>query len=67
MPCPTFGALRCASWVCKAHSALGKGPVASQVFTLINQSQFAFPKSDGFVDFVAAAATGKWYLAEVSV
>ena len=43
----------------KGESALGNGPAVSQDFTLINQSQFAFPKSDEFVDFVAAAAAGK--------
>ena len=43
----------------KGDSALGNGPAVSQDFTLINQSKFAFPKSDEFVDFVAAAAQGK--------
>jgi hypothetical protein len=40
-------------------SALGNGPAVSQDFTLINQPQFAFPRSDEFVDFVVAAAAGK--------
>jgi hypothetical protein len=39
-------------------SALGNGPAKSQDFTLINQEQFAFPKSAEFVDFVVAAASG---------
>ena len=39
-------------------SALGNGPAVSQDFTLINQEQFAFPKSDEFVEFVMAAAQG---------
>ena len=39
-------------------SALGNGPAVSQDFALINQEQFAFPKSDEFVDFVMAAAKG---------
>ena len=39
-------------------SALGNGPAKSQDFTLINQEQFAFPKSDEFVDFVVAASDG---------
>ncbi|OYU45363.1 MAG: catalase [Burkholderiales bacterium PBB4] len=43
----------------KGDSALGNGPAVSQDFTLINQSKFAFPKSDEFVEFVAAAAQGK--------
>ncbi len=42
----------------KGDSALGNGPAKSQDFTLINQSQFAFPKSDEFVDFVVAASNG---------
>jgi hypothetical protein len=40
-------------------SALGNGPAKSQDFTLINQELFAFPTSDEFVSFVAAAAQGK--------
>lgn len=40
-------------------SALGHGPVVSQDFTLINQSQFAFSGSGEFVDFVLAAGDGK--------
>lgn len=43
----------------KGKSALGEGPAKSQGFALINQEKFAFPKSDEFVDFVAAAAVGK--------
>lgn len=39
-------------------SALGNGPAKSQDFTLINQEQFAFPKSAEFVEFVVAAAGG---------
>ncbi len=39
-------------------SALGNGPAKSQDFTLINQEQFAFPKSAEFVDFVVAASNG---------
>lgn len=42
----------------KGDSALGNGPATSQGFALINQEKFAFPKSDEFVDFVAAAADG---------
>jgi len=42
----------------QGDSALGNGPAKSQDFTLINQSQFAFPKSDEFVEFVAAASKG---------
>lgn len=41
----------------EGDSALG-GPARSQDFTLINQEQFAFPKGDEFVAFVAAAAGG---------
>jgi hypothetical protein len=42
----------------KGDSALGNGPAKSQDFTLINQEVFAFPKSDEFVAFVVAAASG---------
>ena len=42
----------------QGDSALGNGPAKSQDFTLINQEQFAFPKSAEFVDFVVAAAGG---------
>jgi hypothetical protein len=42
----------------QGDSALGKGPAKSQDFTLINQEQFAFPKSAEFVDFVVAASQG---------
>jgi hypothetical protein len=42
----------------QGDSALGNGPTASQDFTLINQEQFAFPKSAEFVDFVIAASGG---------
>ena len=42
----------------EGDSALGNGPARSQDFTLINQEQFAFPKSDEFVAFVLAAAGG---------
>ena len=42
----------------EGDSALGNGPARSQDFTLINQEAFAFPKSDEFVDFALAAATG---------
>lgn len=41
------------------QSALGSGPATQQCFALINQSQFAFPQSAEFVDFVVAAAQGK--------
>lgn len=41
----------------KGESALG-GPASTQDFTLINQEAFAFPKSDEFVAFVAAASQG---------
>ncbi len=41
----------------KGNSALG-GPARSQDFLLINQEQFAFARSDEFVDFVAAASHG---------
>lgn len=51
----------------KGDSALGNGPAKSQDFTLINQSQFAFPKSDEFVDFVAAAADGNGALVKFLV
>lgn len=43
----------------QGDSALGNGPAVSQDFTLINQSQFAFARSDEFVDFVMAAGQGK--------
>jgi len=39
------------------ESALG-GPVVSQDFTLINQENFGFARSDEFVDFVQAASKG---------
>jgi hypothetical protein len=42
----------------QGDSALGNGPAKSQDFTLINQEVFAFPKSDEFVAFVVAAASG---------
>ena len=42
----------------QGDSALGNGPATSQDFTLINQEQFAFPKSGEFVDFVLAASEG---------
>jgi hypothetical protein len=42
----------------QGDSALGNGPAKSQDFLLINQEVFAFPKSDEFVDFVAAASHG---------
>ena len=42
----------------QGDSALGNGPAQSQDFTFINQSQFAFPKSAEFVDFVVAASSG---------
>lgn len=42
----------------QGDSALGHGPATTQDFTLINQEQFAFPKSAEFVDFVEAAAAG---------
>lgn len=42
----------------QGDSALGNGPAKSQDFTLINQEVFAFPNSDEFVSFVAAAAKG---------
>lgn len=43
----------------KGDSALGNGPAVSQDFTLINQSKFAFAKSDEFVAFVVAAGESK--------
>ena len=43
----------------QGDSALGNGPAKSQDFTLINQEAFGFPKSEEFVGFVAAAASGK--------
>lgn len=42
----------------QGDAALGNGPATSQDFTLINQPQFAFPKSAEFVDFVVAASQG---------
>ncbi|RZJ03529.1 MAG: catalase, partial [Haliea sp.] len=42
----------------QGESALGHAPAVSQDFTLINQEVFAFPGSDEFVGFVAAAADG---------
>lgn len=42
----------------QGDSALGNGPAASQDFALINHEQFAFPRSDEFVEFVVAAASG---------
>jgi hypothetical protein len=51
----------------KGESALGNGPAVSQDFTLINQSQFAFPKSDEFVDFVVAASNGNGALVKFLV
>ncbi|RZJ24619.1 MAG: catalase [Haliea sp.] len=42
----------------QGDSALGTGPAVSQDFTLINQEVFAFPGSDEFVGFVAAASHG---------
>ncbi len=42
----------------EGDSALGNGPAKSQDFLLINQEQFAFPRSDEFVDFVSAASHG---------
>lgn len=39
-------------------AALGSGDAASQDFLLINQSAFAFPKSDEFVGLVMAVARG---------
>jgi hypothetical protein len=42
----------------QGESALGNGPARSQDFTLINQEQFAFPKSDEFVAFAMAATRG---------
>lgn len=43
----------------QGDSALGNGPALSQDFLLINQEQFAFPKSDEFVAFVDAASNGE--------
>lgn len=51
----------------KGDSALGNGPAVSQDFTLINQSQFAFPKSDEFVAFVVAASNGNGALVKFLV
>ena len=45
-------------WGVEGDSALGNGPASSQDFALINHEQFAFPRSDEFVEFVMAAATG---------
>ncbi|MBI2768132.1 MAG: catalase [Burkholderiales bacterium] len=42
----------------RGPSALGNGPAVSQDFTLINHETFAFPSSDEFVGFVAAASHG---------
>lgn len=42
----------------QGDSALGNGPAKSQDFLLINHEMFAFPASDEFVDFVAAASHG---------
>jgi len=42
----------------QGESALGNGPAKSQDFLLINQEDFAFPKSEEFVAFVEAAANG---------
>ena len=42
----------------EGESALGNGPATSQDFALINHEQFAFPRSDEFVEFVMAAAVG---------
>lgn len=42
----------------QGESAMGNGPAKSQDFLLINQENFAFPKSDEFVAFVEAAARG---------
>ena len=39
-------------------SALGNGLAVSQDFLLINQETFAFPGSEAFVEFVAAASHG---------
>ena len=39
-------------------SALGHAPATRQCFALINHSEFAFPNSAEFVDFVMAAARG---------
>jgi len=41
-----------------SRSALGNGPPVSQDFLLINQEQFAFPRSEEFVAFVQAASNG---------
>lgn len=43
----------------QGQSALGPHAATRQCFALINQSQFAFPQSAEFVDFVLAAAEGK--------
>jgi len=43
----------------QGDSALGIGPATRQCFALINQTQFGFPKSGEFVDFVVAASHGK--------
>jgi hypothetical protein len=42
----------------RGDSALGNGPATCQDFLLINQEQFAFPKSEEFVAFVDAASRG---------
>jgi hypothetical protein len=43
----------------EGESALGRGPAASQDFTLINQETFGFCSSGEFVEFVVAASRGK--------
>ena len=43
----------------QGDSALGNCPARNQDFTLINQEAFGFPKSEEFVGFVVAAASGK--------
>ena len=42
----------------KGDSALANGPAKTQDFTLINQEVFGFSKSEEFVAFVVAAASG---------
>jgi hypothetical protein len=42
----------------QGDSALGHGPAVSQDFTLINHAQFAFKKSEEFVEFAVAASHG---------
>ena len=46
----------------QGDSALGNGPATRQCFALINQTQFGFPQSSEFIEFVLAASHGKGHL-----